>query len=55
MGAALVPGPLGVGENKPGVGTGTTPRTAMPAPVPTGVQTTPPPAAAAVTEDTPDP
>jgi hypothetical protein len=55
MGAAQVPGPLGVGDNRPVIDTGTTPRTAMPAPDPAGVQTTPPPAAAAVTEDTPDP
>ena len=55
MGAAQVPGPLGVGDNKPVIDTGTTPRVAMPLPAPTGLATTPPPAAAAVTEDTPDP
>jgi len=55
MGAAHVPGPLGVGDHKPVIDTGTTPRVAMPAPVPTGLVTTSPPAAAAVTEDTSDP
>jgi hypothetical protein len=55
MGAAQVPGPLGVRDNKPVIDTGTTPRTAMPAPVPTGLLTTPAPAAAAVTEDASDP
>jgi len=55
MGAAQIPGPLGVGDNKPVIDTGTAPRMAMPAPVSTGLVTTPPPAAAAVTEDTPDP
>ena len=55
MGAAQVPGPLAVGDNKPVIDTGTTPRMAMPLPAPTGLATTPPPAAAAVTEDTPDP
>jgi hypothetical protein len=53
MGAAQVPGPLGVGDHKPVIDTGTTPRVAMPLPAPTGLATTPPPAA--VTEDTSDP
>ena len=54
MGAAQIPGPLGVGVHKPVIDTGTTPRAAMPVPAPTGLVTTPPPAAAAaaVTEDT---
>lgn len=55
MGAAQVPGPLGVGDHKPVIDTGTTPRVAMPVPVPTGLVTTPPPVAAAVSEDTSDP
>jgi hypothetical protein len=54
MGDAKVPGPLGVGDNKPAIDNGTTPLAAMPAPTPTGTQTTPAPAAAAVSDDTND-